>query len=590
MTRNGKPHTDTNPCLAAALAYATYKQRPLFVFPAEPGKKKSRVAKQYTADGQNWGLTNNPKTIEQYWRKWPDSNVCIVTGDINGIFVVETDTAAHGKDGEAELKKLIAANGGEWPATLTAKSPSGSKHYFFTWPEDDIDIRNSDSKLAPGIDVRGTGGMVVAVPSYVPKYDARYEWISPEGQGIVNAPAWLKKLLAEKPVERKPGEPQALIDKLSAAMELIPNDKAVMKWEVEDHKTGEINTREGWEDWNNIGMALHRATGGSDAGFAVFDKWCRKNKHKYNEKYTHYSWYRRWVKSPPKHLGAGTLFLLADQEQPGWRAAWDHEHPDHPDGSAAVDGQFTINNNGIPHSSQGNIRLAMEKLGVKVRHNLFEDRSIIEGLPEFELLNDPAMNRLWLTIDKKYRFRPAKEFFWTVVFDEAYRNSFHPVREYLDGLKWDGKKRIDKWLIDYAEAEDSKYVRAVGALFLVAAVRRIQSPGCKFDEMPVFQSEQGLDKSTGLSILAVKPEWFSDDLPLNADSKKTIERLRGRWIIEAAELKGMRYGDVEHLKAFLSRTVDRARMSYDRARSSCATTPAIGGSGQYAMSNLIWTN
>jgi predicted P-loop ATPase len=65
--------------------------------------------------------------------------------------------------------------------------------------------------------------------------------------------------------------------------------------------------------------------------------------------------------------------------------------------------------------------------------------------------------------------------------------------------------------------------------------------------------------------LAVRPEWFSDDLPLNADSKKTIERLRGRWIVEAAELKGMRYGDIEHLKAFLSRSVDRARMSYDRA-------------------------
>jgi hypothetical protein len=81
-------------------------------------------------------------------------------------------------------------------------------------------------------------------------------------------------------------------------------------------------------------------------------------------------------------------------------------------------------------------------------HNWFEDRPIIEGLTGFDLLDDKAMNRLWLAIDKKFRFRPTKDFFWTVVFDEAYHNAFHPVSEYLDGLKWDGVKRIDKWLIN----------------------------------------------------------------------------------------------------------------------------------------------
>jgi len=220
-------------------------------------------------------------------------------------------------------------------------------------------------------------------------------------------------------------------------------------------------------------------------------------------------------------------------------------------GAEDVEG-FAVGANGIPHNTQGNIRVALENLGIKVRHNLFEDRAIIEGLANFELLDDRAMDRLWLTIDEKFKFRPSKDFFWTVVFDEARRNSFHPVHEYLDGLQWDGAKRLDSWLIEYAGAEDSKFVRAVGALMLIAAVRRVRSPGCKFDEMPVLQSVQGFNKSTALSILAVRPEWFSDDLPLNADSKKTIERLRGRWIVEAAELKGMRYGDIEHLKAFLN--------------------------------------
>ena len=226
---------------------------------------------------------------------------------------------------------------------------------------------------------------------------------------------------------------------------------------------------------------------------------------------------------------------------------------------------FVLNNKGIPVASQGNIRIAMKQLGVTVRHDAFQDRSTIAGLEGFELLDDRAIDRLWLTIDERFGFRPTREFLWTVVADEARRNCSHPVRDYLDGLRWDGQNRIDRWLINYAGADDTSYVRAVGALTLVAAVRRIRQPGCKFDEMPVFQSAQGLEKSSALSILAINPEWFSDDLPLTADSKAVIERLKGRWIVEAAELKGMRKSDIEHLKAFLSRTVDRARLSYDRS-------------------------
>jgi hypothetical protein len=325
MSRNGHPD---NPCLQAALDYATNPQRPLFVFPAKPGEKKSRLSKRFAFDGQNWGLTNSPDTIKKYWQQFPDSNVCIVTGDMNGLFVVETDGAAHGKDGDTELKKLIAANGGEWPDTRKARSPSGSEHFYFTWPDDDdIDIRNSDGKLAPGIDVRGTGGMAVAPPSYVPKYNACYEWINPE-VGIKAAPGWLIKLLKEKLADRKPGEPQAPIEKLAAAMSHIPNDKLNMEWEITNYETGEIESKNGWEEWNRISMALFRATGGTDEGYAIFHEWCEKNKFKFNENYTRNTWYKRYRRSPPKTVGAGTLFTIAETYQPGWEKQWDYEHDD----------------------------------------------------------------------------------------------------------------------------------------------------------------------------------------------------------------------------------------------------------------------
>ena len=227
---------------------------------------------------------------------------------------------------------------------------------------------------------------------------------------------------------------------------------------------------------------------------------------------------------------------------------------------------FDVDNHGRPLAvSQRNVRTALRRLGARVRHDTFQDRMIVEGLDGVgPLLDDRAMERLWLEVDARFHFRPSKDFFFTVVSDEAWLNSFHPVREYLDALCWDGVKRIDNWLLTYAGADDTPYTRAVGKLLVVAACRRVRSPGCKFDEMVVLESKQGADKSTALALMAMRDDWFGDDLPLNVEAKRVIEALNGRWIVEAAELKGMRRGDIEHLKSFLSRRRDRARMSYDR--------------------------
>jgi predicted P-loop ATPase len=95
--------------------------------------------------------------------------------------------------------------------------------------------------------------------------------------------------------------------------------------------------------------------------------------------------------------------------------------------------------------------------------------------------------------------------------------------------------------------------------------------------MVVLESNQGADKSSALEVLAVESDWFTDDLPLNADSKTAIEQLAGRWIVEAGELKGMRTSDVEHLKAFLSRRHDTARLAYERRSTRVPRQCAIIG-------------
>jgi predicted P-loop ATPase len=88
-------------------------------------------------------------------------------------------------------------------------------------------------------------------------------------------------------------------------------------------------------------------------------------------------------------------------------------------------------------------------------------------------------------------------------------NTFHPVREYLNALKWDGTPRLDTWLIDYFHADDTLYVPAIGPRWLISGVARIYDPGCQADYMPIFEGPQGKQKSKALRVLALRDAWFT---------------------------------------------------------------------------------
>jgi 5S rRNA maturation endonuclease (ribonuclease M5) len=230
-------------------------------------------------------------------------------------------------------------------------------------------------------------------------------------------------------------------------------------------------------------------------------------------------------------------------------------------------GEFSLNENGVPFKTLRNALIAIDRLGVTLRYDEFASRYLIDGLPGFgPALDDAALTRMRLRVEQEWGLIFGKDRWFDIATDQARHNTFNPVRAYLDARQseWDGQKRLDTWLTVYGGAEDNEYTRVVGAISLIAAARRARQPGCKFDEMAVLESEQGTNKSSALAILAVKEEWFTDDCPLNADSKVLIEQLGGRWIIEMGELKGMRRGEVEHVKSMLSRRVDKARLAYGR--------------------------
>lgn len=223
-------------------------------------------------------------------------------------------------------------------------------------------------------------------------------------------------------------------------------------------------------------------------------------------------------------------------------------------------------------NSQENILHALEKMDVKLSFDVFAQKPLVQypadgnGNSYNGPLVDAVVRSMWLDTDTRFKFRPAKDFFYDVIENTANGNRFHPVLDYLKSLEWDGISRVDTWLIESAGAVDTEYIRAVSAIMMIAAVRRVTQPGAKYDEMVVLESgQQGLQKSTALRTLCPNDQWFSDDLPLNVDAKQIVERTLGKWIIEASDLSGMPTTQQEHLKGMLSRQVDGpVRLAYGR--------------------------
>ena len=141
------------------------------------------------------------------------------------------------------------------------------------------------------------------------------------------------------------------------------------------------------------------------------------------------------------------------------------------------------------------------------------------------------------------------------------QNRINDVKQYLQGLKWDGIKRVDRLLVDYLGAEDNAYSHAVIRKLLCAAVARAVKGGVKFDYMPILTGPQGIGKSTFLSILG--KEWFSDSLT-TFEGKEAAELIQGTWINEVGELTAFTKQETQTIKQFLSKTDDIYRAAYGR--------------------------
>ena len=178
-------------------------------------------------------------------------------------------------------------------------------------------------------------------------------------------------------------------------------------------------------------------------------------------------------------------------------------------------------------------------------------------------LSDNDINNVHLYVDRTYGINSK------ALADEALRivanqKSYHPIRDFLNGLKWDGTPRVRHALHHFLGADESDYTYEILKFFMLGAISRAFKPGIKFDYIICVVGGQGAGKSTFFRLLAVNDDWFSDDLK-DLESNRVYEKLQGHWIIELSEMLATNNAKSnEAIKSFLSRQKEVYLTPYER--------------------------
>ena len=215
------------------------------------------------------------------------------------------------------------------------------------------------------------------------------------------------------------------------------------------------------------------------------------------------------------------------------------------------------------YNSDANIRAMLGEMGVVLAHDemaqAYEIRSL-PGAPDGHY-QDEHQRRIRRLLQDRYGLAVSLERVDYIVKEAAFQRRYHPIREYLGGLSWDGRPRVERMLPDLFGAADTELNRETGKLLMIAAVKRIYQPGCKYDTLVVFEGAQGIGKSSGVRALCPHPDWFSDSFDEKAtDPKSLAENGQGVWIWEIPEFQAIK--NHRALKDMLSRAADRARVAY----------------------------
>lgn len=202
----------------------------------------------------------------------------------------------------------------------------------------------------------------------------------------------------------------------------------------------------------------------------------------------------------------------------------------------------------------------------KFRRNLLTERiDLFPPLPwtcRSKNINDTEMNYLLWYLEQVYSLSNEKKILKALDIVSS-ENRYHPIQDYLNSLKWDGTERIRHALHHFLGSDESDYTYEALKLFMMGAIKRVFEPGCKFENMLCLVGGQGAGKSTFFRFMAIRDEWFSDDLR-KLDDENVYRKLQGHWIIEMSEMIATANAkSIEEIKSFLSRQKETYKVPYE---------------------------
>ena len=230
------------------------------------------------------------------------------------------------------------------------------------------------------------------------------------------------------------------------------------------------------------------------------------------------------------------------------------------------DGSVTTKTNPVykdtPENTVDNIKIFLNtnpKYAGKLKKNIYTNKSEFDD----NQFTDELISCIANDVERGLGFYAPNKV--ESVLDEMLidpRNQYHPVRDYLKDLVWDGTKRIETLFIDWFKADDTPLIRAYARKWMVAAVKRIFEPGCKFDNVILLQGSQGIGKSTFCERLSAG-FGVADNIDIE-NAKEYVPVLNQSWICVMDELRGFTKKEQTTIKNFLSKTEDTVRLSYER--------------------------
>lgn len=580
------PITPATPVLEAALQLARVGFRVVWCYP----RQKRPVAKSWP----KIATSNRIEIDDQYARltlkKGETPNLGIACGQCDLGFIVALDV-----DDDARLAQLEAEHG-VLPPTLTGRSPKGARLFYLLPPgaRTDLVLNVVGIGKAPGVDLRSEGGQVVVGPSTHPNGQP-YTWDDAASLSVATLPeAWVRAVT--KPISIPEWVAAYTPQSLKADAKARKRAERYLEKAVREEAVRVAGCGEGRRNSTlhsalctvlplAVGLMLHNGRAYAERELSNA---ARSAGLPQSEIDATIASVRKWLRDtgasrvpaalaterdrPARHAPAGEVDeaereAIAREEQ--WLEEWDGTEDAHiaHDASASdpISQQLTLNDEGRPTKTAGNVAVMLLNSPYwngGPRYNEFHDTvTWADGRP-YDEHSDLVDVETWL-LSQPYATRVAAkpDAIDRGIAYAARKRSYHPVRDYLRALTWDGRARVERLFADYFGAMQSAYVAGASRCFMVGAVARILRPGCKLDTLPVLEGAQGTGKSRALRALA--GEWFSDST-INDKSPDCFQALRGVWIYELAELASVKGRESERIKAYVSSAVDRYRTSYAR--------------------------